>query len=62
MERQSSKELNYEESQKKKAWKELDSNMKDCVLNASSSRGVCPAEEPEDLLLTIITKKSPAKF
>ena len=29
MEKQSYKELNYEESQKKKAWKELDSNMKE---------------------------------
>ena len=35
--------------------------MKTCVLNASSSRGVCPAKELEDSLLAIITKKSPAK-
>ena len=34
--------------------------MKNCVLNASSSRGVCLAKVPEDLLLTIITKKLPA--
>ena len=36
--------------------------MKDCVLNASSSMGVCPTEAPEDSLLTIMTKKSPAKI
>ena len=62
MERQSVKESNYGESQKKKAWKELDSSIKDCVLNASSSMGVCPAEALEDSLLTIMTKKSPAKI
>ena len=61
MEKQTAKEINYEESQKRKAWKELDSNMKKCVLNGSSSQGVCPAEEPEDSLLSIITKMLPAR-
>ena len=61
MEKQSAKESNYEESQKKKAWKELDSSMKECILNAGSIRGVKPLSVPEDSLLTIITKKSPAK-
>jgi len=61
MEKQSTKDSNYEDSQKKKAWKELDSSMKGCILNAGSSRGVKPASIPEDSLLTMITKKSPAK-
>ena len=58
----STKEVNYEESQKKKAWKELDTSMKECILNASSERGIEPVNEPEDSLLTIITKRSPAKI
>ena len=35
--------------------------MKECLLNAGSTRGVKPADNPEDSLLTVITKKSPAK-
>ena len=51
----------YESSQKKKAWKELDSNMKTCILNASSKDGFDALKTPEDSFLTIIAKKSPAK-
>ena len=51
----------YESSQKRKAWKELDSNMKTCILNASSVDGFDALENPEDSLLTILSKKSPAK-
>ena len=61
MNKYSHKESNYEESQKKKAWKELDINSKECILNASLKRGLKPASEPEDSLLVIMTKKSPAK-
>ena len=59
MEKQDSSD--YESSQKKKAWKELDSNIKTCILNASSKDGFDSAKVPEDSLLTIIAKKSPAK-
>ena len=62
MDKQSSKETNYEDSQKKKVWKELDINSKECFLNASSKRGLKPASDPEDSLLVIMTKKSPAKI
>ena len=54
-------DMDYEKSQKKKAWKELDSNIKTCVLNASSIDGFDKQEKPEDSFLTIISKKSPAK-
>ena len=51
----------YESSQKKKVWKELDSNMKNCILNASSVDGFDPAFAPQDSLLSVMSKKSPAK-
>ena len=51
----------YELSQRKKAWRELDSNMKTCILNASSLDGFDAADKPVDSLLTIMSKKSPAK-
>ena len=61
IEKQTSENSNYEESQKKKAWREMDSSMKECILNTGSSRGVKPADNPEDSLLTIMTKKLLAK-
>ena len=51
----------YESSQKNKAWKELDSNMKICILNASSFDGFDARDRPADSFLTLIAKKSPAK-
>lgn len=62
MAKNSANEVNYEESQKKKAWKELDFSLKECILNASSKRGVFPKDKPEDSLLILMTKKSPAKI
>ena len=50
-------DIDYEKSQKKKAWKELDSNIKTCILNASSIDGFEKKESPEDSFLTIISKK-----
>ena len=46
----------YKSSQKRQAWKELDSIMKICILNASSVDGFDPADSPVDLLLLIISK------
>ncbi len=51
----------YENSKKKKAWKELDSNMIIYILSASSLDRFDPAEEPSDSLLMNISKKLPAK-
>ena len=55
------KESNYENLQKRKVWKELDINSKECILNASSEIGLNRETEPEDSLLIIMTKKSPDK-
>ena len=54
-------DVDYRKSQKKKAWKELESNIKTCILNASSIDGFEKKESPEDSFLTIISKKSPAR-
>ena len=46
-------------SQKKNTWKELDSNIKICILNASLLDGFDPVDNPADSLLMIVSKKSP---
>ena len=46
-------------SQKKKARKELDSNMKTCILNVSSEDGFDPAESLADFVKIIMSKKPP---
>lgn len=60
IEKQSHKELNYEDSQKKKVWKEFDLNSKECIMNSSSKRGLNPASEHDDSLLVIMAKNTPA--
>ena len=57
LKKNSTQDVDYEKSQKKKAWKELDSNIKTCILNASSIDGFEKKESPEDSFLTIISKK-----
>ena len=56
-----SQEVDSEKSQQKKVWKELDFNIKKCILNASSINGFDKKDEPTESFLTIIAKKSPAK-
>ena len=55
------KKLIIKKLQKRKAWKELDSNIKTCILNASSIDGFDKKDQPTESFLTIRAKKSPAK-
>ena len=47
----------YKENLKKKAWRDLDSNTKLCILNDSTKyANVTPKQEPYDSFLSILAK------
>ena len=55
-------DIKYEESLKRKAWRDLDANTKWCILNGSTKFAkVSPKQDPCDSLLSIISEKSSAR-